>query len=392
MAEFVAYVRESSDAPPQAGPDIGHRRMAVVVMAPVAILADIGTRLEAAGTGPPESPADAAELAAADAACLRRLDWLASADIRCHAVVVDRREAAPDTGRLQGRTVEQVVHGAVYEAVAGGRQEVEIRTDAAAVAPLAAGLDRHAAERYEADLFRPVPAVRPADPGAAPMRLAGLLARRLGHLYRDEASRAGDSADPALRELLRAGGLTLEEWPPAPDRDPPDRDAGGDASDAAIRRVAVESAWRFIADAPFPRDEEGRVQRIVLQHLLFTALHGDGGYTGSGELLQLLASRGYENLKEHYLQSAIVAGLRDSGVLVTSSSQGYKIPRTQQDVMDFVNLVDGQVIPLLERLARVRRALDAAGEGAEWTLGDGRHAKLRRVVDALESGAASDDR
>lgn len=373
MAEFIAYLHETGadGAPPP------RHRIAALALAPAAAFAAHQARLAAALAGPdggPDAPADGG---------LRwdRLDWLTDADIRCHAVVVDRRETEADAPGLRGRTVGQVVHGAVCEAIAVAGRDTEVRTDAPGVAALSAGFARHAVEGRGADLFRPAPAVRAAEPGAAPMRLAVLLARRVAQCLRDGTD------GPELRAPLRAGWLTLEEWPPAQDRDPPARSPLEDAADAAVRRAAVDAAWRFIAGMPVPRDEDGRVQRIVLTHLLFTALHGDGGYVSSAELLRLLAARGYDNLQEHYLQSAIVAGLRDSGVPVTSSSRGYKIPQARQDLLDFVNLVDGQVIPLLERLARVRQALGAAAGGAAWDLGDARHAKLRRVMDALEDRA-----
>jgi hypothetical protein len=387
MAECIGYIHESDVAAATDGS--GDGRLAVLVTAPAEAIAGLGARLDAAGIGSPGEDA-------AGAPGLERLGGLASAGIRCHAVVVHPAAADSDTGRPDGPAIARIVHGALYEAVAGGQREVEIRTGADAVDALAAGLERHAAERHGSDLFRPTPRVGPADADAdaAPMRLAGLLAQRLGALLREAAAPhpdAGGPAPAALGALLRAGWLTLEEWPPAPGRHPPDRTADGDPSDAAIRRLAVESAWRFIAGTPFPRDEDGRIQRIVLAHLLSTALHGDGGYASSDELLERLAARGYENLKDHYLKSAVIAGLRDSGVLVTSSGQGYKIPQSQRDVMDFVHLVDGQVIPLLERLARMRRMLDPAGEGTRWPVADARHAKLRRVLDALEDAAAPSD-
>ena len=69
-----------------------------------------------------------------------------------------------------------------------------------------------------------------------------------------------------------------------------------------------------------------------------------------------IESPGFSNINEQAIRSAIIAPLRDKGVLISSCSKGYKIPRAHSDLLDFIHRVDSQVVPLLDRLNKARNS------------------------------------
>ena len=52
--------------------------------------------------------------------------------------------------------------------------------------------------------------------------------------------------------------------------------------------------------------------------------------------------------------------------------------------MDFVELVNGQSVPLLERLRRAKRTLFEASMGGITTFDGPQYEKLKRIIEALD--------
>lgn len=86
-----------------------------------------------------------------------------------------------------------------------------------------------------------------------------------------------------------------------------------------------------------------------------------------------------------WLRSTVIAQLRDAGVLISSSPQGYKVPVAIADVSDFVAVTDTVVHPMLNRIARARDAVLLVTQGRVDVLAGDRLSLLRAAVDAVRS-------
>ncbi|MFD2937517.1 hypothetical protein [Spirosoma flavum] len=68
----------------------------------------------------------------------------------------------------------------------------------------------------------------------------------------------------------------------------------------------------------------------------------------------------------HYFQTRVIAPLWDAGVIIASSTKGYKIPSCEGDLHDFVNHSNTIIQPLLSRISQYRdRICLATGEAIE---------------------------
>ena len=63
------------------------------------------------------------------------------------------------------------------------------------------------------------------------------------------------------------------------------------------------------------------------------------------------------NKYRRYIRSAIIAKLRDAGVLIASSSKGYKIPVNEDDLSDFAEHTSAIILPMVQRIAKCRKAV-----------------------------------
>jgi hypothetical protein len=68
-------------------------------------------------------------------------------------------------------------------------------------------------------------------------------------------------------------------------------------------------------------------------------------------------------------------------VLIASSPRGYKIPTSYADVINFAELVDGIVCPLLDRLKRANEIFGLGSAGQINFLAEERFKKLRLMLD-----------
>lgn len=65
----------------------------------------------------------------------------------------------------------------------------------------------------------------------------------------------------------------------------------------------------------------------------------------------------------HYFRTRIIAKLRDEGVIIASSSKGYKIPSKVDELYDFINHGTTIILPLLDRLKKCRDNIKIGTDG-----------------------------
>jgi len=86
----------------------------------------------------------------------------------------------------------------------------------------------------------------------------------------------------------------------------------------------------------------------------------------------------------HYFQTRVIAPLRDAGVIIASSTKGYKIPSCEQDLYDFVNHSNTIIQPLLSRIGKCRDRIRLATDGSIDILDREEYANLKQLlVDSL---------
>jgi biotin operon repressor len=116
----------------------------------------------------------------------------------------------------------------------------------------------------------------------------------------------------------------------------------------------------------FIENESGTDQQKVDQInflkllLLFQRANAKNRYVSTKEIFSHLNQSRHENLKEEYFRTKIVGNLRDQGVLIASSRDGYKIPSCSKDLDNFINHGKRIVLPMLNRIKEARETIKLA--------------------------------
>lgn len=156
--------------------------------------------------------------------------------------------------------------------------------------------------------------------------------------------------------------------------------------DIDIAKICFAQAAKFIERNKDIEDDEIKQQVIVLKYLLFRFMNNnERKYVCTEELKGQLKLAGYGTIQDQAFRKNIIGNLRDEGVIIASSSKGYKIPATKAELYDFVNRDAGIVLPMFSRLRKCRDLIKLGTFGEVDLLAEPEYKQLRKCIEALEN-------
>ena len=201
------------------------------------------------------------------------------------------------------------------------------------------------------------------------------------------AQRDRTDEDRALLGLFRPRMHTYMAWPTVFTPVEPPRRAGEQAvRDQAVRDLALNAAARYLDANRDSRDPVTIARVVSLDRLFFAAQFDEASsFVHADELNRQIAELGLQgvNLSPRWLSANVIGPLRDEGVVISGSPQGYAIPYRADDLDAHARDVKSKAVPMLRRLARYRQDLSIRSAGTVDLLDANDLAELRRLVDTL---------
>jgi hypothetical protein len=167
-----------------------------------------------------------------------------------------------------------------------------------------------------------------------------------------------DPSVPNYYEILRGKILFLDEFPSkyepywgvaSPEECKFNKD---------IYALAIKCASDFIKKYESDEEDERRAQVAFLRYLLFQVQNVDPmRYIYSGQILSVLREYTEGKISRNFLYRKVIAPLRDAGVIIASSSHGYKIPISVDDIKTYLNSTNAIVSPMLHRIGVCRKLI-----------------------------------
>lgn len=184
--------------------------------------------------------------------------------------------------------------------------------------------------------------------------------------------------------ILKSKMLVLKEWPESYENYLVQSEIDGQTKfNEIIARQAIRLAKDFLEQNENTKIPEVEDQLIFLRFLLFNLrfLKSDG-YVPTHEITKNLSMIRKKKYNNHYLMTQVVARLRDQGVIIASSSQGYKLPVSEKELYDFVNRSSTVIMPMLNRLKRCREQIKVATKNELDILDKPEYQELKRYFDS----------
>ncbi|WP_273495791.1 DUF3800 domain-containing protein [Rikenella microfusus] len=156
-----------------------------------------------------------------------------------------------------------------------------------------------------------------------------------------------------------------------------------DGFNELISQTAINQALTFIHDNKNSTDESIMEQIRCLEYLVFYFRYIDPArYVSTQELIDKIANK---KIAPQTFRSNVIAKLRDNGVIIASSSHGYKIPMNKNDIYDFVNRSSLIIHPMIARLNKARNTILQASRNEIDILSEKEYAILKKMVELFSN-------
>ena len=306
------------------------------------------------------------------------LEDLDEVDFRVFALIVDKRQLNSQGLRFKG-SLFKFMHGLVDRELSSIYPDLEMVTNPPEDESFMKGFISYVRHNHITNLFNESAFGFTSIKDNLLVQTAGFIAGSLARCY-DETVITDQRGE--FIEVLKRKLLTIKFWPDAFEQNLANPPEPGPNYDPLLAELSVKLANSFLQRKSSDRAQQSIDQVSCLGYLLFHFRHiNPTRYITSFELMEHVGARRGKNVSLHYFQTKVIAPLRDAGVLVASSSRGYKLPASQQDLYDFVSHSNTIIEPMLSRVKKFRDQIVVATEGKLDILAADEYKLIRKVVD-----------
>lgn len=285
---------------------------------------------------------------------LKIINELNSIDYHIFSVVIDKRELKGEGFHYKG-SFYKFLHSLVDRELFKTFPDLLIVADEHGGKEFKEGFVGYMKNRHIPDLFQQSEFKLSNSKSELLVQLADFITGTIARCY-DEKKLSENRLEflKALKDKI----IEIRHWPP--DYKPFAYDPGKDFDnfDPTISNLGLNLAGQFLkhfdnTSIPFEID-----QCSCLRYLIFHFKNvNPETYVPTFELINQIENLRNSKISMHYFRSKIIARLRDSGVLITSSNKGYKLPSSSKDLYEFVNHSNSYIQPMIDRLLNCRNQI-----------------------------------
>lgn len=183
------------------------------------------------------------------------------------------------------------------------------------------------------------------------IQVADIISGSLAYNYDEHKKKKANGNN--YKAMLASNILMIKEFPQTFDNFNIQQNDVNLQYNAQIASICYRKARYFIETHQESDDLDVKQQVAVLNYLLFRFMNrSPRKYIPTKELINQLCYLGYERISIQTFRTKIIAKLRDNEVIISSSSNGYKIPSSEEELDDFINHGKTIILPMLHRLKK----------------------------------------
>lgn len=183
-------------------------------------------------------------------------------------------------------------------------------------------------------------------------------------------------------DLMQPKLMTIKFWPDVFNPYQVRYDSQDQQYDKGMAELSINLANDFLQGRAKSTVPHVIDQVTTLSYLVFHFRHINAiRYISSFEIMEHIKVRRGKAVSLHYFQTKVIAPLRDAGVLIASSSKGYKLPANESDLYDFINHSNAIIEPMLSRVKKFRDQIRLATNGKLDVFNKDEYSLIRKVVE-----------
>lgn len=269
---------------------------------------------------------------------------LSGLDARFEVLVIKKERLAENGGFRFKKSMYKYCQRRLFQKIYRGFDNIGVIVDSFGDSEFRAGFEKYIDRHYQPTLFSSK-SLTFATPTEQPLlQLSDFVAGTVRRYFnRDD--------DPSAFNILKSIINNLEIWPRAVDDESiisPDEEL-----DTLVRNHCAHVAEEYLVSNKDP------VLSEAVEFLLYSSAADNAGFIFGDlilEHLQQMGLVGHERDKG-WLRQSVIAPLRENGVLIAASREGYKIPENLDDLDHFVKFVSNKTIRYLERVVMMRDSI-----------------------------------
>jgi hypothetical protein len=302
-----------------------------------------------------------------------------------YATAIDKREVSKTSGLVYKKPFVKFLHGNLFRRFFEAYPDVSVVVDGYGSPEFMESFVAYVKKRHIPALWSSGDVEFAESSGEVLIQVADVVAGSLARIL-DDRKRSPEAA--RIWALLRDLSLGIDCWPPSFAT----VDAGTDdtSTDKFVRDQALRAATFFLEGHRDGDEFDARCRVECVKYLLFQFTHMNASkYVSTESLMQVVGGATGKRVGKDFFRLQVIAKLRDAGVIVASSSKGYKIPASLRDLLDFVEHGRSIIEPMLGRLHVVQAKLKLASKGDVDILADARYGTLRKLLNVIDSDFAN---
>jgi len=286
----------------------------------------------------------------------RILEDIAKLDISIYAVIVDKR-------KLEGKgfgfkkSFYKYLNNLLYKELYRTFPQLELYVDEHGSNDYMREFKKYVEKNHERNLFSGSNFNIQDSKQSYFIQLADFVAGTLGYIY-DETKKSEHSDE--FERIISSKISSLNFFPKEFSFKELEETNIDETFNSQIAEVCYLRAQNLI-DNETGTDQQ-KIDQINLLKLLllFQRANIRNRYISTYEIFNHLNQNRKENLREEYFRTKVVGNLRDRGVLIASSRDGYKIPTCSDDLDNFIKHGKRVIMPMLSRIREARNVIKLA--------------------------------
>jgi len=267
------------------------------------------------------------------------LKAIAKASFPFYCLVIDKQRIWRDSGLRFKPVFYKFLHRMFYNRIKKSLININVISDPFGHTDFMAGFVNYI--RTKSNLFESIEFIPSSEEDL--LQITDVLAGSIRRVYLNKDTKEN-------LKILKYPSIPIEEWPPNKIRFSGFYDNSKETKyDRIIRRIALCAARDFFHENISKKNQELRSLAEAVRFLLYKYHIDPTKYVFKKEIIKHL-----KNLELPSNERVILSRIRDHGLIISSTEDGVKIPYNSKDIQMWIERVNSQVVPYLERLKRAR--------------------------------------
>jgi len=303
------------------------------------------------------------------------LEDISKLDISIYAVIVDKRKLN-GKGFHYKKSFYKFLNNLLYKELFRTFPKLELYVDEYGGNDYMLEFKRYVAKHHQRTLFSGSEFEILNSKESNIIQIADFIAGTLGYIY-DETKKSDESE--SFLNIIKPKISNLNFFPKEYSFQDLAESNTDESFDPLIAEMCILRATDFIENAKGKDQQEIDQINFLKLLLLYQRVYYKSRYISTREIFNHLNQLRSTKLHEEYFRSKVVGNLRDKGILIASSRNGYKIPINKNDLEAFIKHGNKIILPMINRIKEARNAIKLATDNKLDLLDN--FTELKQIID-----------